>query len=156
MAERIIEETPVWNIPAVQWQLLVKKAQGSIDALEDGAYVRVEAGLDTDAPELLFYATALNKPTGFAYPFLESILGIKTLGASLGRAWHEEATGFVLFEVSVRAAAEALAADYESGVSDLDFVTYEQAVEQAVRGTAADWAWLHGEFGRLTYVLTEI
>ena len=146
------EKTPVWNLDAARWEALVQKAQGSTDALEDGAYVRVEAGPEAGTFELLFYATALNKPVGFAYPFLESIPRIRYLGASLGRAWHEEATGFVVFEVTVQAAAEALAADYESGASDLDFVTYEQAVEQAVRGTPSDWAWLYAEFGRLTSV----
>jgi len=47
------------------------------------------------------------------------------------------------------AAAQELAADYESGASDLDWVTYEQAVARAVRGTAADAGWLYQEFGRL-------
>ena len=96
------------------------------------------------AAELVFYATPLNKPAGWAYPFLEAIPGSRTLGASVGRAWHEAATGFVQFEVAVVAAAQALAADYESGASDLDWVTYEQAVARAVRGTAAEAAWLCG------------
>ncbi len=146
------EKTPVWNLDAGQWQRLAQKAQGSADALEDGAYVRAENGPEGGTPELQFFATALNKPSGFAYPFLEPIRGSRFLGASIGRAWHEAATGFVVFEVFVSAAAQALAADYESGVSDLDFVTYEQAVETAVRGTVAEAIWLYGEFKRLVSI----
>jgi hypothetical protein len=140
-------EAPVWNLDAGQWEALVRRARATADALEDGAYVRVDT--DTGEAELVFYATALNKPAGWAYPFLEAIASIRPLGASVGRAWHEGATGFVQFEVAVVAAAQALAADYESGASDLDWVTYEQAVARAVRGTAAEGAWLHREFGRL-------
>lgn len=140
-------EAPVWNLDAGQWEALVRRARANADALEDGAYVRVDT--ETGGAELVFYATALNRPTGWAYPFLEAISGSRQPGASVGRAWHEAATGFVQFEVAVVAAAQALAADYESGASDLDWVTYEQAVEQAVRGTAADGRWLHQEFGRL-------
>jgi len=141
------DETPVWNMDAGQWEALARRAKAGADALEDGAHVRVNT--DTGGAELVFYATALNKPAGWAYPFLEAIPGVGRLGASVGRAWHEAATGFVQFEVSVVAAAQALAADYESGASDLDWVTYEQAVERAVRGTAAEQTWLWGEFGRL-------
>ncbi len=140
-------DAPVWNLDAGQWEALVRRARATADALEDGAYVRVDT--KTGGAELAFYATALNKPAGWAYPFLEAIAGTRHLGASVGRAWHEAATGFVQFEVAVVAAAQALAADYESGASDLDWVTYEQAVAQAVQGTAAEAAWLWGEFGRL-------
>jgi hypothetical protein len=140
-------DAPVWNLDAGQWEALVRRVRASADALEDGAYVRV--GTETGGAELVFYATALNKPADWAYPFLEAIAGSRHLGASVGRAWHEAETGFVQFEVAVVAAAQALAADYESGASDLDWVTYEQAVAQAVRGTAAEAAWLHREFGRL-------
>ena len=148
MAENNSEDkAPVWNLDNGQWESLVRRAQASADALEDGAYVRVDT--QTGEPEMVFYATALNRPAGWAYPFLEAISGSRQLGASVGRAWHEGATGFVQFEVAVVAAAQELAADYESGASDLDWVTYEQAVAQAVRGTAADAAWLYQEFGRL-------
>lgn len=148
MAENDTEnEAPVWNLDAGQWEALVRRASSGADALEDGAYVRVDT--ETGGAELVFYATALNKPARWVYPFLEAISGSRQLGASVGRAWHEGATGFVQFEVSVVAAAQALAADYESGASDLDWVTYEQAVTRAVRGTAAEAAWLHREFGRL-------
>lgn len=138
---------PVWNLDAGQWEALVRRAQATRDALEDGAYVRVD--IETGAAELVFYATALNRPAGWAFPFLEVVAGSKRLGASVGRAWHEGATGFVQFEVAVVAAAQELAADYESGASDLDWVTYEQAVVRAIGGTAADGVWLHREFGRL-------
>lgn len=144
-------ESPVWNLDSGQWAALVRRAAGA-DALEDGAYVRVEAIQETGSPELAFYATPLNKPPGWNYPFLEEVPGGYPRGALVGRAWHEPATGFAQFEVTLAAAAQALAADYESGASDLDFVTYEQAVEQAVRGTPGDLAWLHGEFGRLISV----
>jgi len=148
MAENKSEDNaPVWNLDAGQWEALVHRARAGADALEDGAYVRVDT--QTGEPEMVFYATALNRPAGWAYPFLEAISGSRRLGASVGRAWHEEATGFVQFEVAVVAAAQELAADYESGASDLDWVTYEQAVAQAVRGTAADATWLYREFGRL-------
>ena len=148
MAENNSEDdAPVWNLDAGQWEALVYRARAGADALEDGAYVRVET--QTGEPEMVFYATTLNKPAGWAYPFLEPIAGSRQSGASVGRAWHEGATGFVQFEVVVVAAAQALAADYESGASDLDWVTYEQAVAQAVRGTAAEASWLYREFGRL-------
>ena len=64
-------------------------------------------------------------------------------------AWHEPETGFVHFEVSIPAAAQSLRAAYESGTADLDYVAYEQAVDQAVRGTPGDETWLHREFARL-------
>ena len=145
-------ETPPWNLDADRWEALTRRAQSSADALEDGAYARAEAHPQTGAAELAFYATALNKPPGWAYPFLEDIPGTRTRGAAMGRAWYEAETGFVQFTVEIVAAAQALAADYESGASDLDFVTYEQAVEQAVRGTHADRAWLEREFARMVAV----
>ncbi len=143
---RMSDETPVWNLDAGQWEALARRAQSGPDTLEDGAYVRAEPNLEIGTAELTFYATPLNKPAGWNYPFLEAVPGSKGRGAQIGRAWHEAETGFVQFEVALNAAAQALAADYESGTSDLDFVTYEQAVEQAVRGTPADLAWLYGEF----------
>ncbi len=135
----------VWNLTFEQWQRLAARAEATPDALEDGAFVR----FDSPAGELHFYATPLRKPAGWPYPFLEPIPGVRQNGAFVGRAWHEPDTGFVHFEVFLYAAAQALRADYESDVSDLDYVTYEQAVDQAVRGTQSDLAWLHQEFGRL-------
>ncbi|MGI4788095.1 MAG: hypothetical protein ACRYFS_04515 [Janthinobacterium lividum] len=146
-------ETPVWNLSLGQWEAILMQARSSLDALEDGASVRVERNGEAEQDELTFFAAALNKPFGWSYPFLEAIPHSVVRGASIGRAWHDADTGLVQFEVSLPAAAQELAADYESGASDLDFVTYEQAVEQAVRGTAYDLAWLHQEFGRLA-VLT--
>jgi len=145
-------ESPVWNLDGAQWAALVGRASGA-DALEDGVLVRVEGVQETGAPELAFYATPLNKPAGWNYPFLEEVPGSRQRGALVGRAWHEAATGFAQFEVILLAAAQALAADYESGASDLDYVTYEQAVDQAVRGTPGDLKWLHEEFGRLVSVV---
>jgi hypothetical protein len=152
-------ESPLWNLDAAQWDAILERAAAPPDALADGAFVGVEiaggesVGVESDADtsqrELVFFATALNKPSGWAYPFLESVPRSKDFGASIGRVWRDPDTGLIQFEVSLLAAAQELAADYESGASDLDFVTYEQAVEQAVRGTPADLAWLHQEFGRL-------
>lgn len=144
-------ETPNWSLSLPQWGAVVRRAQAGPDILADGAFVRTEEedGPEGDGPELVFFATAQNKPLGWGYPFLEDIPQTRTPGALIGRAWHNAGTGRVTFEVLLPAAAQALAADYESGASDLDFVTYEQAVEQAVRGTPNDLAWLHGEFGRL-------
>jgi hypothetical protein len=147
-------ETPLWTLDAAQWDAILGRAAAYSDALADGAFVGVEiAGVERDADagqrELVFFATALNKPSGWAYPFLESVPHGKDFGASIGRVWRDPDTGLIQFEVSLLAAAQELAADYESGASDLDFVTYEQAVEQAVRGTPNDLAWLHQEFGRL-------
>lgn len=134
----------VWNLTSDQWRRLTERIQAANDALEDGAYVRHDAL----ANELHFYATPLSKPLGWHYPFLEPVSGVRQSGAFVGRAWHDDKTGFVELEVMLFAAAQALRADYESDVSDLDYVTYEQAVELAVQGTEADLTWLRQEFGR--------
>lgn len=142
-------ETPVWNLETAQWNAILRRASSHQNALEDSAAVRIEPSGGDGPEELVFFATALNKPFGWRYPFLEAIPRFPAFGASVGRVWHEADTGLVQFEVALLAAAQELAADYESGASDLDFVTYEQAVEQAVHGTSAELAWLHQEFGRL-------
>jgi hypothetical protein len=143
------DDTRTWNMTDPQWAAIRVRVASLSDALEDGAYVREVTNEETGASELNFYATALNKPRDWRYPFAEEIPGTTQTGAFLGQAWHEPATGFVHFEVVLYAAAQAVTADYESGVSDLDYVTYEQAVEQAMRGTPADAAWLEHEFARL-------
>ena len=145
-------QLPVWNLDVDRWKQLAKRAGTSGDALEDGAFARLDLSPEPSGLEIGFYATALNKPSGWNYPFLEAVPSSRRLGAYIGRAWHEAETGFVQFEVALPAAASALAADYESGASDLDFVTYEQAVESAMRGTPADLMWLHEEFARLVSV----
>lgn len=149
------EETPNWNLSPAQWEAVARQAQAGPDVLADGAFVRVEPASASEQTELVFFATAHNKPLGWGYPFLEDIPHCRTRGALVGRAWSEADTGRIEFEVMLPAAAQALAADYESGASDLDFVTYEQAVEQAVRGAPNDLAWLHGEFGRLAVLSVE-
>ncbi len=149
-----LTDTPNWSLTDAQWEAVVRRAQAGPDALADGAFVRGETSAEAQT-ELVFFATARNKPLGWGYPFLEDILHSRTRGALIGRVWREAATGRVRFEVMLPAAAQAIAADYESGASDLDFVTYEQAVEQAVRGTANDLAWLHGEFGRMAVLSVE-
>ena len=145
-------QLPVWNLDVDRWKQLAKRAGTSGDALEDGAFARLDLRPESGGLEIGFYATALNKPSGWNCPFLEAVPSSRRLGAYIGRAWHEAETGFVQFEVALPAAASALAADYESGASDLDFVTYEQAVESAMRGTPADLMWLHEEFARLVSV----
>ena len=142
-------ENPLWNLDDAQWNAILERAASLPAALADGAFVGFDSNTDPNSRELVFFATALNKPSGWAYPFLESFPRSKERGASIGRVWRDPDTGLVQFEVSLLAAAQELAADYESGASDLDFVTYEQAVEQAVRGTSNDLVWLHQEFGRL-------
>ncbi len=145
-------QLPVWNLDVDRWKQLAKRAGTSGDALEDGAFAWLDLNPESGGLEIGFYATALNKPSGWNYPFLEAVPSSRKLGAYIGRAWHEAETGFVQFEVALPAAASALAADYESGASDLDFVTYEQAVDSAMRGTPTDLLWLHEEFGRLMSV----
>ncbi len=141
------DELTVWNLTEVQWAAACERAQR--DALDDGAYVRAVPDSATGRLSLDFYATPLNAPPGWPYPFLEAIPDTRRQGAYIGRAWHEWETGFVQFTVTLLAAAQALSAAYESGTEDLDYVAYEQAVDQAVRGTPADVAWLHREFARL-------
>ena len=145
-------QLPVWNLDVDRWKQLAKRAGTSGDALEDGAFARLDLSPESGGLEIGFYATALNKPSGWNYPFLEAVPSSRRLGAYIGRAWHEAETGFVQFEVALPAAASALAADYESGASDLDFVTYEQAVDSAMRGTPTDLLWLYEEFGQLVSV----
>lgn len=144
-----VEETPHWSLSAAQWEAVARQAQAGPDILADGALVRAEPVSAAEQLDLIFFATARNKPLGWGYPFLEDIPHCRTRGALVGRVWREADTGRIEFEVMLPAAAQSLAADYESGASDLDFVAYEQAVEMAVRGTPNDLAWLHGEFGRL-------
>ena len=146
----------------MQWDAVVRQASAGTDTLADGAFVRLETNEQSGQTELLLFATTLNKPLGWGYPFLEDIPQSKNLpqgrtrGALIGRVWHDALTGQVQFEVVLPAAAQAIAADYESGASDLDFVTYEQAVEAAVRGTPSDLAWLHGEFGHLAVLSVSV
>lgn len=146
------EPKPTWNLTEEQWRAIQDRAELTADALEDGAYVRSAAGEGGEMEELHFYATGLNKPDDWRFPFAEDIPGSSAAGAFIGRAWHDPATGFVHFEVVVYAAAQAVRADYESGVGDLDYVTYEQEVERAIAGTQADKAWLAHEFGRLANI----
>ncbi len=143
------EDGPNWNLSGPQWEAIVRRAQAGPETLADGAFVRAEPDGEAGQTEVIFFATARNKPLGWGYPFLEDIPQSRTRGALVGRAWRDADAGRVEFEVMLPAAAQALAADYESGASDLDFVAYEQAVDQAVRGTPRDLAWLHSEFGRL-------
>ena len=140
---------PTWNISPQQWQTLTAAVRGSRDPLEDGALALVERNGETHEDDIVFYATALNKPAGWPYAFPETIPASKRPVASIGRAWHEAATGFVQFEVALYAAAQSLAADYEGGVGDYDELSYEIALERVVLGRPEDAQWLREEFGRL-------
>lgn len=146
------DEMQTWNLRPEQWTALLARVAGSSDALEDGALVRTGRDEETGTEELHFFATPLNRPIGWSYPFLEEVPGSAQRGAFIGRAWHETETGFVQFEVFLVAAAQALTADFESGAADLDDVAYEQAVERAVRGTERETQWLREEFARLVTV----
>ncbi len=141
------ESERAWNLTERQWETLIARVRANADALEDGAFARL--GSQDDGMELNFYASALSKPRGWRFPFAEDVPGTRARGALIGRAWHDAATGFVHFETIIPAAAQALRADYESGVDDLDYVAYEQAAEQAMAGTPADADWLEAEFARL-------
>lgn len=143
------EETPERRLNQDHWDALIARAQAHPDALEDGAYVRAASDPDSRRTDLHFYAAALNKPSGWHFPFLEPIPDTHTLGAFVGLAHRAPESGHVTFEVVLLAAADALRADYESGVSDMDQLAYEQAVDVAVRGTPSDRAWLEAEFTRL-------
>ena len=138
-----------WNLTEDAWTVLVDRVSKSIDALEDGAYVRV-ARMSEGGVELRFYASSLNKPPGWRYGFTEALPRITRPVASIGRAWHHAATGFVEFEVRIEAAGQSLVADYEGGAGDFDDATFEQEVDSALKGTPADRGWLVREFDRLT------
>ena len=138
-----------WNLTAAEWANLVAGAGRSLDILEDGAFVRVGKSPD-GGTELRFYASALNKPDGWRYGFTESLPRIARPVASIGRAWHHAATGFVEFEVKIDAAAQSLVADYEGGAGDFDDATFEQEVDRALKGTPGDRGWLVREFDWLT------
>lgn len=139
-------ELAPYNLTPAQWAAVFARAEGSTDALEDGAFVRVEDDV------LVFYASPLNKPNVWRLPFAEPVPGTRQTGAMVGQAAYDPATGFVELLPTVYAAAQAVTADYESDVGDMDYVAYENAVADAVRGTPADAAWLHAEFGRLVRV----
>jgi hypothetical protein len=142
------EEVKGWNMSEAEWARLVARATANVDVLEDGAYVGIATGAD-GGTDLLFYASALNKPPAWHYPFTEPSPRGNRPVAYVGRAWRDQPTGYVEFEVMLTAAAEALQADFEGGASDLDDLGFEQAMESAVRGTPADHEWLIGEYQRL-------
>ena len=145
------DDPPVWNLTEAQWADACERARR--DALDDGAYVRAvpDAAAGRPQPGLLRHAPQRAVRPGTTRSWNPSPAP-GTLGAYVGRAWHEPETGFVHFEVSIPAAAQSLRAAYESGTADLDYVAYEQAVDQAVRGTPGDEAWLYQEFARLLNV----
>ena len=138
-----------WNLTEAEWKALVDAAGKSLDVLEDGAFVRAAQSAE-GGTELRFYATALNKPEGWRHAFNEQIPRITRRVASIGRARHDVATGFVEFDVEVEAAAQALIADYEGGAGDFNDFAIEDEIDRALLGTPADRAWLIQEFDRLT------
>lgn len=141
-----------WNISEGSWAAAVAYASEASDALEDGAYVRVGQTPDSassTSAELHFYASAINRPPAWHYPFTETIDDIDRAVAYIGRSWHHPETGFVEFEVQLPAAAAALLADFEGGVADFDEVALEQEIAVVMRGTQADMEWVKQEFERL-------
>ena len=143
-----------WNLTEAEWVGLVEGAGRSLDILEDGAFVRARQSTDGGI-ELQFYASALNKPEGWKYAFNEQLPRIARPVASIGRAWHHAATGFVEFEVRIEAAGQSLVADYEGGAGDFDDATFEQEVDRALKGTPGDRGWLVREFDRLMKMVSK-
>jgi len=142
------EEAPLRNLSVAEWNALVDWTAQSIDRLEDGAIATVDL-YDPQNPEIQFYASALNKPKGWTYPFLSEHNGYKREVETIGRAYRDGLSGMVQLEVVIPAAAQAIKADYESGTADLDYVAYEQAVEKAIEGGPEDLKWLDSEYRRL-------
>lgn len=126
------------------WGQLVHKVDQSVDILEDGAIVRTTAG----GTELMFFATELNHPTGWHLPFSEPISLCHRDGAAVGRAYHDAEMNETVLVVELIAAVQLLTADYESGIVDLDYVAYENAVDLAAAGKEADQTWLQREWDR--------
>ena len=139
---------PIRNLSAADWNNLVDWTAQSIDRLEDGAIATVDL-YDPQNPEIRFYASALNKPKGWTYPFLDEQKGCKRPVETIGRAYRDNASEMVQLEVLIPAAAQAIKADYESGTADLDYVAYEQAVDRAIEGRSEDLLWLDAEYRRL-------
>ena len=142
------DEAPLRNLSVAEWNGLIEWTALSIDRLEDGAIATVDR-YEPQNPEIRFYASGLNKPKGWTYPFLDEQRGCKRPVETVGRAFRNEATELVQLEVVIPAAAQAIRADYESGTADLDYVAYEQAVERAIEGKPEDMEWLDSEYRRL-------
>jgi hypothetical protein len=144
----MIEEAPIRNLSTTEWKDLLAWTEQSVDRLEDGAIAAVDR-YDPENPEIRMYASALNKPVGWNYPFLDEQEGCDRAVETIGRAYRDSSAGLVRLEVVIPAAAQAIRADYESGTADLDYVAYEQAVDRAVNGRPEDLNWLDAEYRRL-------
>jgi hypothetical protein len=144
----MIDEAPIRNLSATEWNALIEWTEKSVDRLEDGAIAAVDR-YDPEHPEIRIYASQLNKPAGWNYPFLDEQDGCDRAVETIGRAYRDDQAGLVRLEVVIPAAAQAIRADYESGTADLDYVAYEQAVERAVNGRPEDLDWLDAEYRRL-------
>jgi hypothetical protein len=132
---------------AESWDAIVSRVQATRDFLEDGAIARVSTDSQSQENEIHVYATELNKPRDWNYPFLEEIPHCTRHGALVGIVRFTGSSADA--EVIIPAAAASLRADYESGANDMDYTEYERAVADAVRGDEADRTWLKREVARL-------
>ena len=136
---------PVMMSPA-DWTDLKHSIDEHVDVLDDGAVVRTS---EPDSDHIFFFATAINKPDGWKYGFREPIADSRRTGALVGFAQRDVHSGLVELVVHIPAAAQILKADYESGISDLDYVAYEIEAGQVLSGTIHDYVWLGTEWRRL-------
>ncbi|BDI30416.1 hypothetical protein CCAX7_24670 [Capsulimonas corticalis] len=146
------QETSQWKLPDEEWRRILTRVRKDPRLLGDGAYVRVGADPETNVEELHFFATPANHPEGWRYAFQEQISDGGPLGAFVGRAWRDAASGAIEFEVILYAGAQAVSADYAGGAGDMDEMEFEQAVNRALKGVPADRRWLTEEYGRLIWV----
>ncbi|MEO7716060.1 MAG: hypothetical protein ABIY70_07650 [Capsulimonas sp.] len=146
------QETSQWKLPDEEWRRILTRVRKDPNILGDNAYVRVETDPETSVEELHFFATPNNAPDGWRYAFQEQIPDNGPLGAFVGRAWRDSASGDIQFEVILYAGAQAVSADYAGGTGNMDEMEFEQAVNRALQGTPADRRWLTEEYGRLIWL----
>lgn len=145
------DEAPLRNLSPAEWESLVSWVTSTGDPLEDGAIAQLEPDFGVTM-SIVFYASSLNKPRGWRYPFLSMLPNQMRPVELVGRAWRDGTVDLVRLEVENSAAAQAIRADYESGVADMDYVAYEQAVEMVITGKPADAEWLDEEYRRLLHL----
>jgi hypothetical protein len=147
-------EAPLRSLSAEEWKSLLDWVGTTQDPLEDGAIARRSEDAE---PAIDFYASAINKPKVWRYPFLEELPGYERPVEMVGRAWREDESDAIKMEAVNMAAAKAVTADYESGTEAMDDIEYERTVESALAGTPEDGEWLDGEYRRLlTHFRTRI
>lgn len=137
--------TPVMMSQA-DWTDLKHSIDEQSDVLDDGAVVRTD---EPDSDHIFFFATAINKPEGWKYGFREPITGSRRTGAMVGLAQRDVLSGLVELVVHIPVATQNLKADYESGIGDMDYVSYEIEADRVLSGTIYDHVWLGTEWRRL-------